>query len=100
MPQTPAEPNRPLLVGGGTFLGLVLGIVLAAARELKDTAIKNLKDVRTYTQLTILGSIPLLENDLVVRRRRRLTLLAWSTAVILGCAVMVGSVFYYYSTRA
>ena len=100
LPLTPSEPNRPMIVGGGTLLGLILGIVLAAARELKDTAIKNLKDVRTYTQLTILGSIPLLENDLVVRRRKRLTLLAWSTALLLGCAVMAGSVFYYYSTRA
>ncbi len=100
LPLTPSEPNRPLIVGGGTLLGLILGVVLAAARELKDTAIKNLKDVRTYTQLTILGSIPLLENDLVVKRRKRLTLLAWSTALFLGCAVMAGSVFYYFTTRA
>ncbi len=100
LPLTPSEPNRPMIVGGGALLGLVLGILLAAGRELKDTAIKNLKDVRTYTQLTILGSIPLLENDLVVRRRKRLTLLAWSTALFIGCTVMAGSVFYYYSTRA
>ena len=100
LPLTPSEPNRPMIVGGGALLGLILGIVLAAGRELKDTAIKNLKDVRTYTQLTILGSIPLLENDLVVRRRKRLTLLAWSTALFIGCTVMAGSVFYYYSTRA
>ena len=40
-------------------MGLVLGLFLAGAREAKDTSLKNLKDVRAYTQLTILGSVPL-----------------------------------------
>ena len=47
----------------GSGLGLVLGLALAGAREMKDTSLKNLKDVRAYTQMTILGSVPLLEND-------------------------------------
>jgi len=49
--------------------------------------------------LSILGSIPLLENDLVVRRRRRLSWLAWSTACLLGAVIMSGSVLYYYATK-
>lgn len=96
LPQKPAEPNRPMMVGIGTGLGFLLGLFLAGARELKDTSLKNLKDVRAYTQLNILGSIPLLENDLVVRRRRRLAWLAWSTASIVGVLVMSASVYYYY----
>jgi capsular polysaccharide biosynthesis protein len=70
--------------------------MLAAAREVKDTSLKNLKDVRAYTQLTILGSVPLLENDLVIRRRRRLTWLAWSMASIVAIVVMAGSAYYYH----
>ena len=62
----------------------------------RDSSLKNLKDVRAYTQLNILGSIPLLENDLVVRRRRRLGWLAWSTATIVGIMIMSGSMYYYY----
>ena len=99
LPLSPSEPNRAIIIGSGTMAGLMLGLFLAGARELKDTALKNLKDVRTYTQLTILGCIPLLENDLVVRRRRRLTMLAWSTASILGLLVMASSVLYYTQTR-
>ena len=99
LPLTPSEPNRYMIIGAGTAAGLLLGLFLAGGREMKDTALKNLKDVRAYTQLTILGCVPLLENDLVVRRRRRLTWLAWSTATILGVVVMTGSVFYYFSTR-
>lgn len=96
LPQTPAEPNRYVIVLGGVGVGLVLGVFLAGIREMKDTSLKNLKDVRAYTQLAVLGSIPLLENDLVIRRRRRLSWLAWSTAFLLGILVMSGSIYYYY----
>ena len=99
LPQSPTQPKRGIIIGSGTGMGLVLGLFLAGAREAKDTSLKNLKDVRAYTQLTILGSVPLLENDLVVRRRRRLSWLAWSTACLVGIVVMTGSAFYYYATR-
>ena len=99
VPITPIEPKRSMIVLAGTGLGLIAGLFLAGAREVKNTAVKNLKDVRAYTQLQILGSIPLLENDLVVRRRRRLGWLAWSTACLLGIVVMSSSVVYYYATK-
>jgi polysaccharide chain length determinant protein (PEP-CTERM system associated) len=99
LPQSPTQPKRPLILGGGTGVGLILGLLLAGAREAKDTSLKNLKDVRAYTQLPILGSVPLLENDLVVRRRKRLTWLAWSTACLVGIVIMTGSAFYYYATK-
>jgi polysaccharide biosynthesis transport protein len=99
LPITPTQPNRYLIVSVGTGLGLIIGLCLAGAREMKDTALKNLKDVRAYTQLPVLGSIPLLENDLVVRRRKRLAWLAWSTACLVGVAIMSSSVVYYYATK-
>lgn len=99
LPQTPTQPKRPLIVGIGAIAGLMLGIVFAGAREMKDTSLKNLKDVRAYTKLPILGSVPLLENDLVVKRRRRFAWFAWSLACLTGIAVMSGSVVYYYATR-
>lgn len=99
LPDSPTQPKRPMILGAGIAMGLMLGIFLAGAREAKDTSLKNLKDVRAYTQLTILGSVPLLENDLVVRRRKRLSWLAWSTACLLGIGIMTGSVFYYYATK-
>ena len=70
-PDTPTSPVRAAIVGIGTMVGLVLGFVLAGAKEIKDTSLKNLKDVRAYTNLPVLSSIPLLENALLVRRKRR-----------------------------
>ena len=99
LPQTPTEPKRPLIVAASAAIGLAVGLMFGGAREVKDTSLKNLKDVRAYTKLPILGSIPLLENDLVVRRRRRLGWLAWSTACLVGVAIISGSVVYYYATR-
>ena len=99
LPVEPTEPKRPIIIALGTGLGLIIGLFLAGAREVKDGSLKNLKDVRAYTQLPVLGSIPLLENDLVVRRRRRLGWLAWSTACLLGVCTMAVSVAYYYNNK-
>jgi polysaccharide chain length determinant protein (PEP-CTERM system associated) len=100
LPEAPSEPNRLVIAGVGTFLGLLAGFVLAGGKEVKNTALKNLKDVRAYTNLPVLSSIPLLENALLVRRKRRLFWLAWSSAVIIGSIVMSGSAYYYYFGHA
>ncbi len=99
LPQYPTEPKRPMVIGIGAGLGLLLGVVIAAAREMKDSSLKNLKDVRAYTQMAILGSVPLLENDFVVRRRRRIAWLGWTTACLMAAVTMAGSVVFYYATK-
>jgi succinoglycan biosynthesis transport protein ExoP len=100
LPTEPTEPKRGLIVPLGAVGGLALGIILVAIREVKDTSLKNLKDARMYTQLSILGSIPLLENDVVVQRRKQVMLVSWATATVLGIAIIVGSVAHYYLNRA
>jgi len=99
LPDRPTAPTRPLWAGIGLFGGLMVGLSLAFGKEVKDTSLKNLKDVRAYTNLPVLSSIPLLENALLIRRKRRLVWLAWSTTVLVGCALMGGSVLYYLSQR-
>jgi succinoglycan biosynthesis transport protein ExoP len=99
LPTDPTEPKRPIVISIGAAIGLLLGVVIAGAREMKDTSLKNLKDVRAYTQMAVLGSIPLLENDFVVKRRRRLAWLGWTTACLVAVVVMVGAMVYYFSTK-
>lgn len=100
LPTSPTDPNRPMVISVGAALGLLFGAVIAGGREMKDTSLKNLKDVRAYTQMAILGSVPLLENDFVVRRRRRMAWLGWTTACLAAAVIISGSVVYYYVTRA
>jgi uncharacterized protein involved in exopolysaccharide biosynthesis len=95
VPDKAVEPDRWVWAGAGTFIGMLCGLVLAAAQEVKNTSLENLKDVRAYTNLLVLTSIPLLENNLLVRRKRRLAWLAWSAAAIAGVVLMSGSVYYY-----
>jgi hypothetical protein len=96
LPTTPTAPKRSLIIPLGAVAGLLFGIVLIAMREIKNTSLKNLKDARLYTNLPILGSIPLVENDSAVRRRRRVMWLGWATATLAGLAMMAASVARYY----
>src|SRR5207244_9653572 len=50
LPSEPFAPKRTAMLPIGAVIGLVLGVVLVAIREMKDTSLKNLKDARMYTQ--------------------------------------------------
>ena len=99
LPDTPAAPKRQLIIPIGVFAGLFLGLVITGVREVKDNSLKNLKDARVYTQLPILGSIPLLENDLVVQRRRQLLWIGWAGATLAGLGIMAVSIVHYYMNK-
>jgi polysaccharide biosynthesis transport protein len=99
LPETPAEPNRFFIASLGAGLGLMLGVVLAGAKEMKDTSLKNLKDVRAYSQLPVLASVPLLENAAAVRHTRRMVWAAWIFALLSGIAAMGFAINHYYSGK-
>ena len=96
LPPAPAAPKRGMILPIGAAVGLALGVFLVGIREVRDTSLKNLKDARLYTQLSILGSVPLLENDVVVQRRKQVMWVSWATGTLLGLAIMAGSVVHHY----
>lgn len=96
LPDAPSAPKRPIFLAMGAGLGFAIGLAIVAMREVKDTTLKSLKDARLGTHLTILGSVPLLENDSIVQRRKQILWVGWATATLVGIAVMVGSVARYY----
>jgi len=98
LPESPTAPKRGVIVGAGILIGFIVGAGLCAFREVKDHSLKTLKDIRAYTQFNVLGSVPLLENDLVVRRRRRVAFVGWTLALTVSVVIMAGSIYYYYST--
>jgi succinoglycan biosynthesis transport protein ExoP len=98
LPIAPTKPNRWMIVGAGAGIAFMLGLALAGVQEAKDTSLKNLKDVRAYTNLPVLSSIPLLENTLLVRRKRRIAYLGWSAAIIVGMLAVSLSLYYHYTS--
>jgi uncharacterized protein involved in exopolysaccharide biosynthesis len=100
LPETATEPKREVWAAVGTLMGLMVGLIMAGAKEMKNTSLKNLKDVRAYTNLPILSSIPLLENALLLRRKRRLFWLAWTSAFIIGLVCISASMYYHFVLRA
>jgi succinoglycan biosynthesis transport protein ExoP len=100
LPTEATKPQRAMIIPIGLVGGLLLGVLLVALREVRDTSLKNLKDARLYTQLSILGSIPLLENDVVVQRRKQVMWVGWATATVFGLTIIAGSVAHYYLTKA
>jgi uncharacterized protein involved in exopolysaccharide biosynthesis len=100
LPQTPAQPKRPLMIVVGTSAGLVLGLCLAGAREVRNRTLHNVKDIRAYSQISVLGSIGLFERAETKQRRRLAAWLRWSGGCVAGVVIMLGSVVHYYAMRS
>jgi polysaccharide chain length determinant protein (PEP-CTERM system associated) len=100
LPSSPSQPKRYLIIPIGAVAGLIIGLFIVGMREMKDTSLKTLKDARLYTQLPVLGSVPLLENDVVVQRRKQMMWVGWAAGTVVGLAIMAGSVVHYYISKA
>jgi hypothetical protein len=99
LPQTPAQPKRPLMISIGSGFGFLLGLCLAGVKETRNRALHNAKDIRGYSPISVLGNIGLFESAETVRRRRRAAWFTWSAGCVVGIAIMFGSVAHYYATK-
>ena len=99
LPQTPAQPKRPLIISIGTSLGLLLGLSMAGVNETRNRALHNVKDIGAYSQISVLGNIGLFERAETVQRRRRTAWLSWSGGCLAGIVIMLSSVAHYYATK-
>ncbi len=99
LPQTPTQPKRPLMIAIGTCFGLLAGLCLAAVKETRNRALHSARDIRAYSQIAVLGNIPLFERADVVRRRQQAAWLGWSGGCLAGVLIMAGSVAHYYATK-
>lgn len=59
----PSRPNLVLFLGGGALLSLLVGVGLAFLREVADQALRTPLDVTRYGRLSVLGSVPLLDEE-------------------------------------
>jgi succinoglycan biosynthesis transport protein ExoP len=59
----PSRPNFVLYLGGGFVLAALIAVGLAFLREFTDQAIRTPLDVLRYGRLSVLGSVPLLDDE-------------------------------------
>ena len=57
LPDSPFSPKRSVFLMGGLFGGLVLGLMIVAFLEYKDTALRTERDVWAFTKLPTLAVI-------------------------------------------
>ncbi|HEY0162404.1 MAG TPA: Wzz/FepE/Etk N-terminal domain-containing protein [Edaphobacter sp.] len=57
LPDSPTFPKRGVFVGAGLMAGLMLGALLVAWLEYRDTAVRSDRDIWAFTKLPTLGVI-------------------------------------------
>ena len=57
LPDSPSYPKRPLFGVAGAFFGLLLGLIISALLEYRNTAIRTEDDVYSFLQLNTLIAI-------------------------------------------
>jgi uncharacterized protein involved in exopolysaccharide biosynthesis len=92
LPQLPIAPNRKLLMGIATMLGLGAGIAFALVLEFRRfSSLQDVRDVEYYTKLPLLAAIPKTltakERDLEMRRNGRRLALGAALAVVATFAL-------------
>ena len=92
LPQKPVAPKRLMLSGIGLGAGLLLGLMLTALLEIPLLlTVQNSEDVRHYTGLPLLISLPEILTPQEARalpRRRRLLLAAGMVATIVSIPLL------------
>jgi polysaccharide biosynthesis transport protein len=61
LPDKPVSPKILLNLAIGTVMGLLLGIGIALLLEALDTSVKTVKEAQDLFDLTVLGTIPMLD---------------------------------------
>lgn len=68
VPPKPVKPNKPVVIVGSVFFGLLAGLGLAFFINFLDDSVKSQEDVETYLRLPFLGYIPNIKSASVVER--------------------------------
>lgn len=93
LPSSPVAPKRGMLTAMGAAIGLVIGLFLAIASELpKILKIQNIEDVKHYTGLPVLASVPPLyshSEKAWIKRSHYLKILAGTAAAIAAIPLII-----------
>jgi polysaccharide chain length determinant protein (PEP-CTERM system associated) len=58
IPDKPYSPNRPLMMIGGTLLGILVGLGVALGREVTDDCVRNEREAERILGTPVLSGVP------------------------------------------
>jgi uncharacterized protein involved in exopolysaccharide biosynthesis len=89
LPSGPAEPDKVRLALMGVLLAAIMGAGLVGLSILLDRSLQSVAQIESVLAVPVIGTIPLIENEVRSRRRQRRYLL-WITIVlvVLGLAAV------------
>ena len=96
LPEEPVSPNRPAILFLSFVLALGAGIGYAAVAESLDDSVRGSKSVARTTGAAPLATIPYLESDAEVSRRKR-HLVAKAAAVTAAILLAIALVHYFWT---
>ena len=94
-PTEPTSPNRPLIAGGGVFIGAGLAAAFFVLAELLNRAIRRPSELVSALGVQPLATIPYLETTGARRRKRAFTILAL-LAIAIGIPAALWFAHYYF----
>ena len=63
LPSSPIRPRKKLNMLIGILIGSIIGSIMAFVLESFDTSIKNSEDIKRFTDLSVIGTIPRIKTD-------------------------------------
>jgi polysaccharide chain length determinant protein (PEP-CTERM system associated) len=92
-PAMPTGPARLLLMAVGALFAIVTGVAAAAVADRRDTSFHSLDELRAFTRVPVLASIPeIITREGRLARRARSAAVAGATLAVL--AVLASGAFY------
>jgi hypothetical protein len=92
MPQRPFNQiQRLAIMSAGAGVGLILGLLVVAVMELKDSSFRREEEVHARLSLPVLALVPIMSSDRerrALQRRTRLLDVAGTVALVAAVVVL------------
>jgi uncharacterized protein involved in exopolysaccharide biosynthesis len=92
LPLTPVQPNKPLLIFMGLFVGLGCGVGLAFMKEFMDQSVLDVEDAKLSFTYPLLGAIPRITTPEEVAAERSAAMKLMVVSSVIGIALLIAAV--------
>ncbi|MBA3014493.1 MAG: hypothetical protein KKD63_12360 [Proteobacteria bacterium] len=99
LPEKPTRPDFKKIMLMALGVGVGVGCALAFLLEMRDSSFRDVSEIESYLQLPVVCAIPLVENDMDIRAKRRKAILWWTLVAVLLLGILGGMAYLYKTGR-